>query len=169
LQLRCIALAFSSVKPSATLEDTSAAGFDGDQFTVRTWLLLVPPLEQPSSPVLPAGVCTTTLKLPAAGIIEDVTLTVSSELLITVVARVAPLKTTTEDATKWLPVAVMTKLGGSFEKTNVDGEIELRLGVGRALPHKGFSALQPGRSNSTTNHELRRTIRHEEGMMSTEG
>jgi len=70
------------------------------QLTVRTWLLLVPPLEQPRLPLLPAGVCTTTLKLPGAAIIEDVMLTVSSELLTTVVARLAPLKTTTEEETK---------------------------------------------------------------------
>ena len=85
--------------------------------TVRVWALLVPPLEQPKSPLLPAGVCTTTLKLPGAGIIEDVMLTVISDLLITAVERVAPLKTSTEEETNWLPVAVRTKLGGSFEKT----------------------------------------------------
>jgi len=93
-------------------------------------------------------------------------LTVSSELLITAVARVAPLKTTMEEETKWLPVAVSTKLGGSCEKTMVAGEIELRIGTGRALPQRGFSVLQPGRSKSTTIHELRTTIRQEEGMYS---
>jgi len=91
-------------------------------------------------------------------------LTVSSELLTTVVVRVAPLKTTTEEATNWLPVAVSTKLGGSWEKTMVAGEIELRIGAGRALPQSGFTALQPGRSRSTTNHKPRTTIRQEEGM-----
>jgi hypothetical protein len=117
---------------------------------------------------VPAGVCTTTVKLPAAGIVDDVMLTVSSELLTTVVARVAPLKSTTEEETKWLPVAVMTKLGGSFEKAMVAGEIELRLGLGRALPHKGFSELHPQRSDSTTRDEIKRTIRHEEGMNSVQ-
>src|SRR5208282_6607205 len=78
-------------------------GFAGGQLTVRTCPRLVPPLEQPRSPVLPPGVCTTTLKLPGAGIMEDVMVTVSSEVLITVVARGAPLKTTTEEETKWLP------------------------------------------------------------------
>ena len=48
-----------------------------DQLTVRARALLVPPLEQPRSPLLPAGVCTATLKLPEAGIIEEVMLTVS--------------------------------------------------------------------------------------------
>src|SRR5712691_10872375 len=79
------------------------------QLTVRTWVLLVPPLEQPRLPVVPEGVCTLTLKLPAAGIMEDVTLAVSTEPLTTVVVRLAPLKTITEDETKWLPVAVRTK------------------------------------------------------------
>ena len=92
---------------------------------------------------------------------EDAMLILSSELLMTVVVRAAPLKTTTEEETKWLPVAVMTKLGGNCAKTTVAGEIEVRLGRGRALPQSGFSALQPGRSKSTTNHELRKTIRQE--------
>ena len=91
-------------------------------------------------------------------------MTVSSAVLITVVARGAPLKTTPEEETKWLPVAVMTKLGGNSEKTIVVGEIELRIGTGRALPQRGFSALHPGRSKRATSHELRRTIRQEEGM-----
>jgi hypothetical protein len=75
------------------------------------------------------------------------------------------LKTTTEEETKRLPVAVMMKLGGSCEKTMVCGEIELRIGTGRALPHKGFSVLHPGRNKSTTSHEQIRTIRQEEGMI----
>lgn len=125
------------------------------QLTVRIWALLVPPLEQPRSPVVPAGVCTSTLKLPEPGIMADVMLAVSWELLITLVARVAPLKTTTDEETKSLPIAVRTKLGGSCEKTMVVGEIELRRGVGRALPQSGFSALHAGRSKTITSHELR--------------
>jgi len=124
------------------------------QLTVRVWVPLVPPLEQPRLPELPEGVFTSTLKGPGAGIMEDVTLAVSWELLTTVVASSAPLKTITEEATKWPPVAVRTKLGGSDEKTIVVGEIELRLGEGRALPQRGFSALQPGRSRSATSHKL---------------
>ena len=127
--------------------------------TVRTCSLLVPPLEQPRSPVVPGGVFTTTLKLPGAGIMEDVMVTLSWELLATVVVRVAPSKTTTEEETKWLPLAMMTKLGGKSEKTMVVGEIELRIGKGRALPQRGFSVLHPGSSKSTTSHELRRRIR----------
>jgi len=135
--------------------------FAGGQLTVRVWAPLVPPLEQPRFPVLPAGVWTTTLKLPGAAILEDVMLTVSSELLMTVVERAALLNTTTEEETKWLPVAVMTKLGGSCAKTMVAGEIDLRLGVGRALPQRGFSALHPGKSKSTTRQELSKTIPQE--------
>jgi hypothetical protein len=95
---------------------------------------------------------------------EEVMEAVSCELLTTVVATVAPLNTTTEEATKCLPFAVMMKLGGSCEKSMVAGEIESRIGAGRALPHRGFSELHPDRSNSTTSHELVRTIRWKEGM-----
>jgi hypothetical protein len=104
------------------------------------------------------------LKLPAAGIMEDVMLAVSCELLITLVATVAPLKTNTEEETKSLPVAVITKLGGSCEKIMVVGEIELRLGLGRALPQSGFSALHPESSKTMTSHELGWNIRQEDGM-----
>ena len=65
--------------------------------TVMTRALLVPPLEQPTLPLLPAGVCTVTLKLPGAGIMEELMVTVTWELLFTAVTRVAPLKTTTEE------------------------------------------------------------------------
>ena len=129
------------------------------QLTVRTRTLLVPPLEHPRLPVLPAGVCTATLKIPGAGIMEELTLTVSCELLFTDVARVAPFRTTTEAETNWLPVAVSTKLGGNCENTMVVGEIELSIGTGRALPQRGFRALHPGRSKSMTSSELRRPIR----------
>ena len=96
---------------------------------------------------------------------EDVIVTLSWELLATLVARVAPLKTTTEEETKWLPLAIITKLGGKCEKTMVVGEIELRIGNGRALPQRGFSVLHPGSSKSTTSHELRRMIRWEEDII----
>jgi len=129
---------------------------------VRVWLL--PPLEQPRLPELPEGVCTRTLKVPGAGIMVDVMVTVSWALLFTDVVRVAPLNTTTDEETNWLPVAVRMKLGGNCEKTMVFGEIEVRTGTGRALPQSGFSALQPGRSRSNARWELRRKIRLEQGM-----
>jgi hypothetical protein len=65
------------------------------------------------------------------------------------------LKSSSEEATNWLPVAVRTKLGGSCEKTMVAGEIELRAGTGRELPQRGFSALHPGRGESTTSSKPR--------------
>jgi hypothetical protein len=52
---------------------------------------------------------------------EAVMVAVSSAVLTTVVTKGAPLKTTSEAATKWLPLAVMTKLGGNSEKTMVAG------------------------------------------------
>jgi hypothetical protein len=131
--------------------------------TVKTRALLVPPLEQPTSLVLPPGVCSVTLKLPGAGIMEEVMVAVAWELLITAVAMVAPLKTITEEETNWLPVTERTKLGGNCEKIMVVGEIESRIGAGRALPQRGFSALHPGRSKSTIRNELRRPIEKEDG------
>ena len=69
-----------------------------------------------------------------ASTLSAVRIIFSGKLLPTPVARVAPLKTTTEEETNWLPVAVRTKLGGNCEKTMVVGEIELRVGAGRAPP-----------------------------------
>jgi hypothetical protein len=95
---------------------------------------------------------------------EELIVTVVWELLSTEVASVAPLKTTSDEATNWLPVAVSTKLEGSCEKTTVAGEIELRNGTGRELPQRGFSALHPGRSESTTSNKLRWPNRQEGDM-----
>jgi hypothetical protein len=106
------------------------------------------------------------LKFPGAGIIEDVIVPVSWELLVTAVAMEAPLKTITEEETNWLPFAVSTKLGGNCEKVAVVGEIESRAGVGRALPQRGFSALQPGRIKNAIRSEPRRPSRYEEGTTS---
>jgi hypothetical protein len=132
--------------------------------TVRTRPPLVPPLEQPRLPLLPAGVFTVTLKAPGAGIIEEVTVAVSWELLSTTVASAVPLKTITEEETNWLPFAVSTKLGGNCEKTMVVGEIEFSIGMGRALLQRGFRALQLGRAKNTISNALRPPSRAEEGM-----
>lgn len=113
---------------------------------------------------MPAGVFTSTLKLPAAGIMEEVMLAVTCVLPTTVVARVTPLKITTDAETKWLPVAVSTKLDGNCEKTTVAGEIESRTGTGRALPQRGLMALHPSSKNpSTMRNELPSTVRNEVG------
>jgi hypothetical protein len=98
---------------------------------------------------------------------EEVIVTVSPELLTTVVARVAPLKMTTEEETKWLPVAVRTKLAGNCAKSRLAGEIESRTGTGRALPQRGFRDLHPSRSKSTarstTSDELTSAVREDVG------
>lgn len=85
---------------------------------------------------------------------EDVTLAVSWELLINAGGEGRAIEDHYGVGNELLPVAVMTKLGGSCEKTMVVGEIELRLGMGRVLPQSGFSALHPGSSKITTSHEL---------------
>jgi hypothetical protein len=110
--------------------------------------MVVPPLVQPTSLVLPAGVCTVTLKFPGPEIMDEVTVPVSLVLLVTVVATATPLKTITEEETNWLPVAVTMKLADNCEKASVVGEIEVSIGAGRALPHSGFRALHPDRSAS---------------------
>lgn len=56
-----------------------------------------------------------------------------------------PLKTATDEATNWLPVSTTERVVGNCEYTMVEGDIELRTGVGRALPHRGFKALHPNR------------------------
>lgn len=114
----------------------------------------MPPLEQPRSPVLPAGVFTMTLKLPEAGIMEDVMVTLSWELFVTVVARVAPLKTPTEEETKWLPVTMMTKLDGSCEKTMKDhgcwiDRVEDRCWAGTSA--KGIQRVAPRQEQKQRN------------------
>ena len=124
--------------------------------------MLVPPLTQPRSPVLPAGVRISMLKPPGAVIAEDGMATVSWVLLTTAAVKIVPLKITSEEATKWVPVAVMTREDGSCENSTVVGEIEVRTGAGRALLHNGFSALQPSRTRGTISTELRRPIRKDE-------
>lgn len=95
---------------------------------------------------------------------EELMLTVSCELLTTVVARVVPLKTTTEAETKWLPSAVSTKLDGSCEKTTVAGAIESRTGTGRALPQRGLMELHPSsKTPSMISNKLASTVRNEVG------
>jgi len=126
--------------------------------TVKTRTLLVPPLEQPTLLVLPAGVCTAMLKDPGAETIEAAIVTVSWVLLVTVEVRAVPLNTASDEETNWLPVAVTTKPGATCEKAMVLGEIELRNGAGRALPHRGFSALQPDRNKRIPSSGARRQI-----------
>jgi hypothetical protein len=109
------------------------------------------------------------LKDPGAEIIEDAIVTVSWVLLVTVVGRAVPLKTATDEETNWLPLAVTTKSGATCEKAMVFGEIELRNGAGRALPHKGFSALQPDRNKRIPSSGKRRQIPADKVMNVTSG
>jgi len=55
---------------------------------------------------------------------------------------------------------------GRVAKAIVAGEIDARLGDGRALPQSGFSALHPGRSKSMISHEPTRTNRQGDCMCS---
>ena len=71
-------------------------------------------------------------------------------LLATVVGSVVPLNTITDEETKWLPVRFSEKLDGNCENVMVAGDTESRTGTGRALPHRGFRELQPGRSSNKT-------------------
>jgi hypothetical protein len=121
-------------------------------------MLLVPPLEHPTSDVLPAGVCTATLKVPGAPIIDALMVALSCELLVTAVVMTVPLKSNTEEETNWAPVAVSTKLGDTCEKAIMLGEIELRLGAGRALPQSGFRALHPVNATRITSSASARPI-----------
>ena len=71
-------------------------------------------------------------------------------LLATVVGRVVPLNTITDEETKWLPVRFREKLDGNCENAMVVGDTESRTGVGRVLPQSGFRELQAGRSSNST-------------------
>ena len=71
--------------------------------------LLVPPLSHPRFPEFPLGVLTVTRAVPGAEIRAVVIVTLSCSLLVTVVFIVVPLMTTTEDATKWVPLTVSRK------------------------------------------------------------
>ena len=116
--------------------------------------LLVPPLLQPRLPELPLGVLTVTLAVPGAEIVSVVTVTCNCSLLTIVVLSVLPSITTTEDETNWLPVTVRRKPCCTWAKVIVVAERDPRTGVGRALPHKGFTALQPGKTSKASRTAL---------------
>ena len=60
----------------------------------------------------------------------------------------APLNTTTDEETKWLPVSSREKLDGNCENAMVVGDTESRTGAGRELPQSGFRVLQPDNSSN---------------------
>ena len=72
--------------------------------------------------------------------------------------RVAPLNTTIDEETKWLPVRFREKLDGNCENAMVVGDTESRTGEGRALPQSGFRDLQPGRSSNKTRSPIRMMV-----------
>ena len=68
---------------------------------------------------------------------------------------VVPLKTITDEETKWLPVTCRERLDGSCENAMVVGDTDLRTGAGRALPQSGFRELQPDSSSNRTRSATR--------------
>ena len=117
---------------------------------VNVRALLVPPLEQPTLPELPLGVLTVTLAVPGAEIVSVVIVTCNCSLLTTVVLSVLPSITTTEDETNWLPLTVRRKPCCTWANVIVVAERDPITGAGRALPHKGLSALQPGKNSKAS-------------------
>ena len=120
---------------------------------VKTRLPLVPPLLHPRSPEFPLGVLTETSAVPAPVINVVVSVTCNSSLLTTEVTAVIPLMSTTEAETNLLPFTVSTAFCCTCENSIVVGESDEIAGTGRALPHKGFTALQPGKHNKPTKHQ----------------
>jgi hypothetical protein len=121
---------------------------------VNVRALLVPPLVQPRLPELPLGVLTVTLAVPGAEIVSVVIVTCNCSLLTTVVASVLPSMTTTEDERNWLPFTVRRKPCCTSANVIVVAERDPITGAGRELPHKGLSALQPGKNSKTSKSAL---------------
>src|SRR5882672_2369160 len=71
------------------------------------------------------------------------------------VVSVVPLMITTEDVTKWLPFSVSTRFCWVWAKVAVSGDRDPRTGAGRALRHKGLSALQLGKRSRASRSALR--------------
>ena len=109
--------------------------------------LLVPPLLQPRLPELPLGVLTVTVAVPGPEIKSLVIVTCNCSPLWTRVLSVVPLMITTEDETNCLPFTVRRKPCCTWANVIVLADREPMTGAGRALPHNGLSALQPGRNN----------------------
>src|ERR1035438_7733038 len=70
--------------------------------------------------------------------------------------------TTKEDETNCLPFTVRRTPGSTSANVIVLGERDTITGAGRALPHKGLSALQPGKTSTSRSAQkaLIRFIRH---------
>jgi hypothetical protein len=122
---------------------------------VKTRLPLVPPLLQPKSPEFPLGVSTATSAVPGAEITAVVMVTCNWVLLVTTVLSFVPLMTTTEDETNLAPYTSRTKPGCTWAKVIVLAERDPMTGAGRALPHKGLTALHPGNASKASTSALR--------------
>lgn len=103
---------------------------------------MVPPLVQPRLPEFPLGVLMVTLAVPGLVMNAVVSVTCNWELPRTCVLRVVPLITTTEDDTILLPFTVSKNPCCTCANVMVAGEREEMDGAGRALPQRGFRALQ---------------------------
>ena len=121
---------------------------------VRVRTLLVPPLVQPKLPELPLGVLMVTLAVPGPMISAVVSLACNWDLLRTWVLRVVPLITTTEDDTMSLPFTVSSNPFCTCANVTVVGERDEMDGAGRALPQRGFRALQPCRTSMASSNVL---------------
>src|ERR1019366_4979971 len=131
---------------------------------VNTSTLLLPPLAQPRSPEFPPGVCTTTFTAPGPEIKPVVIVTFNCLLLTTVVLRVFPLMTTTEDETNWLPFTMSTAPCCTWAKSIVLGESEPISGLGLELPQIGFEVPQPARKNRASRAAGKNRTDLREGM-----
>ena len=115
--------------------------------TVRTRVLLVPPLLHPTSPDPPLGVVALTCTGPGPEITPVVSVTFICWLLGTDAASVFPLTTNSVDETNWLPFTVSTTPCSTCANVTLLGASDPIAGTGRALPHSGFRVLlQPGRT-----------------------
>src|SRR5215470_4696780 len=119
------------------------------QLTINVRAVLSPPLEHPTSPEPPLGVCTITLTAPGPEITPVDSVTFNSALLTTLVARGLPLISTCEAATNCAPFTVKVRPCCTCAKSTVLGVSDPIMGTGRALPQNGFSVLlQPGRNKT---------------------
>src|SRR5581483_1178035 len=128
------------------------------QFTVSTSTLLVPPLEQPTSPLLPLGVVTFTFTGPGPEMTAVLSVTCNRCALIAVAANGLPFTTISDAGTKLLPLTVNNTPCCTSAKVTVLGEMEPIAGAGRTFPQNGFRALlQPTEVMSASVISARRT------------
>jgi len=84
-----------------------------------------------------------------------VIVTCNCVLLVTTVLSFVPLITTTEDETNRAPYTLRTKPGCTSASVIVLAERDPMIGAGRALLHKGLSALHPWNTSEASRSALR--------------